>query len=297
MMAYSEDHIALAAEYALGTLDAEERTQVEAMMSVDKDYAALVEAWERKLGVLNQMVGLVEPRPEVWEKIRAAIGLAGAQQALVLPDAPQQATADVVDEKASAESADALAANDANVLIFARQVRRWRNIATGMTAMAAALVTMIAVQAYRPDLLPQGLRPKVTQQVAQVQPPAAPATAVAQAQYVALLQTDASSPAFILTVDAATKSFTVRRVGAEQQPGKDYELWIVSDKLPAPRSLGVIGSSDFTTAAALAAYEPAMVSQATYAVTVEPVGGSPTGKATGPIVFTGKLIETVPPAK
>ncbi|UZE52101.1 anti-sigma factor [Rhodopseudomonas sp. P2A-2r] len=296
-MAYSEDHIALAAEYALGTLDAEERTQVEAMMSVDKDYAALVEAWERKLGVLNQMVGLVEPRPEVWEKIRAAIGLAGAQQALVLPDAPQQATADVVDEKASAESADALAANDANVLIFARQVRRWRNIATGMTAMAAALVTMIAVQAYRPDLLPQGLRPKVTQQVAQVQPPAAPATAVAQAQYVALLQTDASSPAFILTVDATTKSFTVRRVGAEQQPGKDYELWIVSDKLPAPRSLGVIGSSDFTTAAALAAYDPAMVSQATYAVTVEPVGGSPTGKATGPIVFTGKLIETVPPAK
>ena len=32
-MAYSEDHIALAAEYALGTLDADERAQVEAMMS------------------------------------------------------------------------------------------------------------------------------------------------------------------------------------------------------------------------------------------------------------------------
>jgi anti-sigma-K factor RskA len=28
---------------------------------------------------------------------------------------------------------------------------------------------------------------------------------------------------------------------------------------------------------------------------VEPEGGSPTGVATGPIVFTGKLIETVPP--
>lgn len=298
MMAYSEDHIALAAEYALGTLDADERTQVEAMMSVDSNYAAVVEAWERKLGVLNQMVGLVEPRPEVWEKIRAAIGLAGAQQALVLPEAPQPVTPDVVDEKASADSVDALGAtNDANVLVFARQVRRWRNIATGMTAMAAALVTMIAVQAYRPDLLPQGLRPKATQQVAQVAPPATPAAAAAQAQYVALLQTDANSPAFILTVDAATKNFTVRRVGAEQQPGKDYELWIVSDKLQAPRSLGVIGSSDFTTAAALAAYDPAMVSQATYAVTVEPVGGSPTGKATGPIVFTGKLIETVPPAR
>jgi len=32
------------------------------------------------------------------------------------------------------------------------------------------------------------------------------------------------------------------------------------------------------------------------AVTLEPEGGSPTGVATGPIVFTGKLIEAVPPA-
>ena len=45
MMDYSEDHIALAAEYALGTLDAEERAQVEQMMAVDKDYAAVVERW------------------------------------------------------------------------------------------------------------------------------------------------------------------------------------------------------------------------------------------------------------
>ena len=74
-MAYSEDHIALAAEYALGTLDAEERAQVEAMMSVDKDFTSMVDAWEQKLGVLNQMVGSVEPRPIVWENIKAAIAL------------------------------------------------------------------------------------------------------------------------------------------------------------------------------------------------------------------------------
>src|SRR5437879_8425991 len=88
MMAYSEDHIALAAEYALGTLDAEERAQVETMMSVDKDFTAMVEAWQFRLGVLNQMVGSVEPRPEVWDKIRTAVGLAGAQAPLVLPEAP-----------------------------------------------------------------------------------------------------------------------------------------------------------------------------------------------------------------
>ena len=48
----------------------------------------MVEAWEQKLGALNQMVGTVEPRPIVWENIKAAIGHSGAQQPLVLPQAP-----------------------------------------------------------------------------------------------------------------------------------------------------------------------------------------------------------------
>src|ERR1700761_8688453 len=86
MMAYSEDHIALAAEYALGTLDAEERAQVETMMSVDPEFTAMVLAWERKLGALNQMVGSIEPRAEVWERIKAAIGHSGQQAPLVFPD-------------------------------------------------------------------------------------------------------------------------------------------------------------------------------------------------------------------
>ena len=47
----------------------------------------MVEAWQHKLGVLNQMVGSVEPRPEVWNKIKSAISLSEAQAALVLPEA------------------------------------------------------------------------------------------------------------------------------------------------------------------------------------------------------------------
>src|SRR4029450_3747554 len=88
MMAYSEDHIALAAEYALGTLDADERAQVETMMAVDTEFSAIVHAWEYRLGVLNQMVGSVEPRPIVWENIKPAIAHSPAGQApLVLPEA------------------------------------------------------------------------------------------------------------------------------------------------------------------------------------------------------------------
>src|SRR3954452_16906090 len=285
MMAHSEDHIALAAEYALGTLDADERAQVERLISVDQDYAALVDACQFRLGVLNQMVGSVEPRPEVWEKIRTAAGLSEPQAPLVLPGTEQAA--------AGSEAVAPTQAND-NVVQLVAQVRRWRNIATVTSGIAAGVVALLSIGAYQPELLPDAIRPKPRTQVVEVKSPSAPAAA--SAQYVAVLQKDGGSPASILTVDGATKNFTVRKVGAQPEAGKSYDLWIVSDKLQRPRSLGVIGSNDYTIRPVLSAYDPDVVNKATYAVTVEPEGGSPTGVATGPIVFTGKLIESVPPA-
>src|SRR5437764_6892232 len=110
MMAYSEDHIALAAEYALGTLDADERAQVESLMSVDRDFTALVQAWQYRLGVLNEMVGPVEPRPELWDRIRTAAGLSGPQEPLVLPEAPQPTA------QAASAIASAALANNPNIV-------------------------------------------------------------------------------------------------------------------------------------------------------------------------------------
>lgn len=288
MMAYSEDHIALAAEYALGTLDADERAQVESIMSVDQEFTAMVEAWQQKLGVLNQMVGSVEPRPEVWDRIKAAIGHSEQQGPLLLPDSlppPPPPANDV--------SAPAMPVDTSNVVQLSARARRWRNVATLATAIAASLVAIIATQLYAPDRLPEGLRPKVRTQVVEVKTTVVPPPS---GQYVALLQKDSASPAFILTVDATSKNFTVRRVGATPEPGKSFELWLVSEKLPGARSLGVIGGNEFTTRPVLQSYDTETVNEATYAVTLEPEGGSPTGAATGPVVFTGKLIEAVPPA-
>ena len=286
MMAYSEDHIALAAEYALGTLDTEERAQVEAMMAVDKDFTAMVQAWEHKLGILNQMVGSVEPRAEVWDRIRTAVGHSEPQGPLMLPDAPRPPPA--VPEVETLAVADT-----SNLIRLSAQARRWRNIATLTTAIAAALVAMIAVGVYQPDLLPEGIRPKPRTQMVEVKAPAAPTPP--SAQYVAVLQKEGGSPAFILTVDAATKDFTVRKVGAAADPGKSFELWLISDKLPRPRSLGVIGDGDFTARPVLASYDTDTIKTATYAVTLEQAGGSPDGNPHSAPVYTGKLIETVPP--
>jgi anti-sigma-K factor RskA len=301
-MAYSEDHIALAAEYALGTLDAGERAQVETMMAVDTEYSAIVHSWESRLGVLNQMVGSVEPRPIVWENIKAAIGHSTEQQApLVLPEAPPPPPPEppaepvVVAEPAAAPvvaEAPSAAVDNSNVIQLAGRAKRWRNVASVATALAAALVGMLAVQVYRPELLPEALRPKPRIQTVEVKTPAP--QPVPSAQYVALLQRDGGSPAFILTVDAASKNFTVRKVGADAEPGKSFELWLIHDRLPQPRSLGVIGGSEFTARPVLTDYDAGTINSALYAVTVEQAGGSPDGKPHSAPIFTGKLIETVP---
>jgi anti-sigma-K factor RskA len=297
MMAYSEDHIALAAEYALGTLNADERAQVETMMSVDKDFTAMVLAWEHKLGALNQMVGAVEPRPELWEKIRAAIGHAEQPQSpIVLPEAPvasQFEPARTIAEAANTLGAGTASVDNSNVVqLAAAQARRWRAIAGATSAIAAALVALIGVGVSMPELLPDRMRPKPTTQVVQAVPQATPKPS---GQYVAVLQKDGGGPAFILTIDEATRNFTVRKVGAPAEPGSSFELWLISDKLPKPRSLGVIGGSEFTSRPVLSSYDADMVKDATYAVTVEQAGGSPDGNPHSAPIFAGKLIETVPP--
>jgi anti-sigma-K factor RskA len=294
MMAYSEDHIALAAEYALGTLDADERAQVETMMAVDTEFTAIVHAWEYRLGVLNQMVGSVEPRPIVWENIKAAIGHSTEQQApLVLPEAPRAPPpAEPEAEPVVVAEAAPIAADHSNVIQLSGRVKRWRSVASIATALAAALVAMLAVQVYRPELLPDALRPKPRIETVEVKTPAP--QPVPSAQYVALLQGTGDAPAFILTVDAATKNFTVRKVGADAEPGKSFELWLIHDRLPQPRSLGVIGGSEFTARPVLADFDAGTINTALYAVTVEQAGGSPDGKPHSTPIYTGKLIETVP---
>ncbi|NEW89198.1 anti-sigma factor [Rhodopseudomonas sp. WA056] len=305
-MAHSEDHSALAAEYALGTLDAAERAEAEALTRSDATFAALVEAWELKLGALNQMVGLVEPRAEVWDRIKAAIsaesqravppqaasptgdaaaGVLGAPGEPILPR-PANDTG-----PAAANSSTELSPESKRVVHFAKRAYIWRGVAMLSSAIAASLLLVVGAQVYQPDVLPDAVRPPIRTKVVTVEAPPPPIPP----QYVAVLQKSGDAPAFILTVDAGTKTFTVRRVAATPEPGKSYELWLVSDKLQKPRSLGVIGGHDFTVNPVLSSFDPELVNQATYAVTVEPEGGSPTGVATGPIVFTGKLVESVPP--
>jgi anti-sigma-K factor RskA len=167
--------------------------------------------------------------------------------------------------EARIRGATQIAPVNSTVVALERGVRRWR-----AAAIAASLVAA---------LLAVGFVARETSRSA------------APHEYVAILQRDAGSPAIEVTVNLDKQELTVRPVAAQAPPGKAYELWLIDAKLGA-RSLGVVG--DTSRAANLSAYDPSVVAGATYAVTVEPPGGSPTGQPSGAPVFVGKLIPVSP---
>jgi anti-sigma-K factor RskA len=153
-----------------------------------------------------------------------------------------------------------------DVVDLSRRLRRWRFGAIAASAVAAMLAIGI------------GLRESTR--------------IVAPHEFVAVLQKSADSPAFVITVDIDSRDLTVRPLAAPPQPDKAYELWIINDKLGAPRSLGVIDNANLTVNPSLNRFDRSVVENATYAVTIEPLGGSPTGAPSGAPVFVGKLFPT-----
>ncbi|MBI1171402.1 anti-sigma factor [bacterium] len=78
---------------------------------------------------------------------------------------------------------------------------------------------------------------------------------------------------------------TITRVAGEvPDAAHSHELWIIAGNDP-PVSLGVIPAGGETISL------PGAAAGAVLAVTLEPPGGSPTGKPTGPIVAKGALVK------
>lgn len=146
-----------------------------------------------------------------------------------------------------------------------RAVNRWRAAAIAASGIAAALVVFIAAE----------------QRHIQTE---------RRETFVAAVNQGGGKPALVVRVDLATQTVYVRPVTAETPPGKSLELWYIGEGKP-PRSMGVVEpeATRIKMPSDLRG-DPAAVSAATFAVTVEPPGGSKTGGPTGPVVYSGQLI-------
>lgn len=145
-----------------------------------------------------------------------------------------------------------------NVVSLRKQVARWRW--STAVASAAALV-LVAVLATQPEPEPQ------TQ------------------SFVAVFQHNDEQPAFLLTVDLDSRQLNIQPVTAEPKQDKSYQLWIVAEGYgPNPRSVGVMSDNFTLDQAALREYDPETLRDATFGISLEPKGGSPTGQPTGPAI-------------
>ncbi len=152
------------------------------------------------------------------------------------------------------------AAGLGQVIHLERSVKRWR-VATGVVGIAAALLAVVVAR--------EALAP----------PPSMP-----NASYVAVLGGEGGEPAFVASVDTAAGTIRLRRVGMAPPPDKSFELWQVPASGPTV-SLGVADSER-----ELKAIGVSLKPGEKLAISVEPKGGSPTGQATGPVVYIGTLL-------
>lgn len=161
---------------------------------------------------------------------------------------------DLNDDYAETPVPNLLPQIEARLFPQAAKPRRWFGWAAGaLTAGAIAVAAFV--------MLPPST------------PPAATMTAELSAE---------ASPLRYAAVIAGDQLTLNRTAGAAAEAGKDYELWIIEgDK--APVSLGVLHEASVTL--------PAPKAAAGYllAITLEPKGGAPEGKPTGPILAAGPL--------
>jgi len=357
---YDEDRDALAAEYVLGTLSAEEREQAEALISDDSGFAQIVRVWEHRLGELNVMVEAVEPPLDLWDKIKTEIDSAqrgdvtnvGSAAAVGEP-APQLISAeslqsapedtpepgldlvpdllaeptkdlDASDRPQDLESSEpsvkdldeaalvsALAStllpqpatanfnrppppsavatpeigSGAEMLALRRGVRRWRGFALATGAIAALLAAYVAIAQFAPRLIPTGR---------QSQPVLATPKPLPASRLVAVLQQEPTAPAFLLSLDPQQRTMAARRLTAAPDSGRSYELWLFSNKLPKPVSLGPVGADEFTNRPVPANVDVEIMRSARYGISLEPAGGSQSGAPSGPMLFRGRMVEALP---
>ncbi len=109
----------LAAEYALGLADEEQRARAESLLASDEDFRSRVARWSGRLAPLLEEVDAVSPPPELWARIENEI-----------------------DPRVTA-LAPAVASN---IHALRRKVTLWRGYSAVATALAASLALFLVTR-------------------------------------------------------------------------------------------------------------------------------------------------------
>ena len=158
----------------------------------------------------------------------------------------------------------------------------WRRLSFVTSGMAAALVAAVLITS------PQSPTPAPAPVLVQ-----APPSNEMGASYLAVLLDPATQvPMLVLSAGRTSHDLWVKTLDSRiHVPEKSLELWALPAGQP-PKSLGLVEPGEKMSALKLAAVaDTALADIPMLAVSLEPRGGSPTGRPTGPVLYSGPCLK------
>jgi len=235
--------------YVLGLLDPAERDAFEAEMEADPSLVSAVGESRDQFVELDLAGRQVAVSPDLWERITARL-----DQARDAPEpAPAATGATLSSADVAAGSARAGAVSPAND----NRLARWRRSA--LSAIAASVVLCAAL------LVSMLSRP--------------------EAQVIAVLMDDAGQPVVMIEDFGNAAAKVTPLVDYIVPDDRSLQVWTLPTREMGPVSLGVL---DGWRSSRVSGWDlPGPREEQLYEITVEPLGGSPTGRPTGPILGKG----------
>lgn len=248
----------LAAEYVLGLLDAPDEARAAQRVHADAAFATLVETWRARFAELDITAPAGAPDPALFARIAATLDQdeAPVSSPRAAPE-PSPARAETAPAGPSAGrathgGADSLMARLWDSLGF------WRT--AGFAGAAASLLLVLAIA-----FSPLGRAP--------------------QPQFVAVLMGAQGEPAAVVNAyaDGTADLIPLRPIAVPD--GRVLEVWTLQDPARGPVSIGLAGEArrirlDLKNL-------PRTGPDQLFEITLEPRGGSPIGRPTGPILMKG----------
>lgn len=245
----------LAGEYVLGTLQGGARKRFVRLLSQDAELQAQVNFWQERFGDIASALAPVAPRALVWTHIEQEINRDAAKvRPLPVPETPPSAVL------------SAVAANDAVGVKF------WRGLA--VFASLASLVMAAGLWQLREQ------NQQLEQQMLALQ--------TAPMPFVAVIKPDGGDAQWTVSMHVDKSMMRVKMDGTKlpvDRNNHSVELWVI-DHGGSPRSLGIL-PTEASSPHNMPLPKMADAGSAdiyTLAISLEPRGGSPTGKPTGKVM-------------
>jgi len=259
----------LIGEYVLGLLEGPDAQEVEGWIARDRAAAEMALQWEDDLLALAARVPALAPSASVWTRIQASVAQRASSAAA--PSASAQPASDAAPDASAPQTpstsrpAAPRSAPAATRKPASWGSRLWDSVPTWrwVSAGFAAAAIMLAIFPNRETPVPP--------QVAVLQAPG-----------------EAAKPGWVLTVMGSGDVRIDPLVGLDAPSDRAVQLWTLAPGETRPRSLGLVAGSNTinVAAAAVGKIQPGQL----FEMTLEPQGGSPTGRPTGPVLFIGRVV-------